>query len=65
MSSSGIVKDPVTGFIYNTDHAAYEKYKLQRKAVIEKINNTNRIEKLEKDVSEIKQLLLEIKNGMT
>lgn len=63
-----LVRDTTTGAILNTDINEYNEYKLKKKIRdqenLEKIKLNNRVEKLESDISEIKNLLLElIKTG--
>jgi alpha-galactosidase/6-phospho-beta-glucosidase family protein len=53
----GFVKDTHTGAILNTDNASLKAYK-QRKKVMAK--QTDRLDKLEEDVTQIKHLLSEI-----
>jgi len=61
-----LVRDTTTGAILNTDINEYNDYKMkkalrdQEKMEKEKINN--RINKIETDISEIKQLLLSLLN---
>ena len=53
----GLVKDSISGAVLNVDNAKLEAYKRQKQF----INNTNRtndrIEKVERDLSDIKDML--------
>lgn len=57
-----LVRDMTTGAILNTDINEYNEYKLKKKIrdqeTIEKNKLYNRVDKIESDISEIKQLLL-------
>lgn len=49
--------------LLNTNQSKLEAYKLERKRLQEASLNNNRINKLENELSEIKQLLRELING--
>lgn len=61
-----LVRDTTTGAILNTDVNEYNDYKIKKKIRdqenLEKLRMNNRVEKLENDISEIKQLLLTMIN---
>ena len=61
-----LVLDTTTGAIINTDVNEYNDYKIKKKIRdqenLEKLRMNNRVEKLENDISEIKQLLLTMIN---
>ena len=54
-------RDPKTGAILNTDRSEYEKYVAQREA---KELDKERLNKLESEISEIKQLLVKLTTGI-
>jgi hypothetical protein len=53
----GLVKDPVSGAILNIDNTKLAAYKKQKRAFEIAQNTTQRLDKLEGDMSEIKQML--------
>lgn len=57
-----LVRDMITGAILNTDTNEYNEYKLKKKIrdqeTIEKNKLYNRVDKIENDISEIKELLM-------
>jgi wobble nucleotide-excising tRNase len=57
-----LVRDTTTGAILNTDINEYNEYKLKKKIrdqeIIEKNKLYNRVDKIENDISEIKELLI-------
>lgn len=57
-----LVRDMTTGAILNTDINEYNEYKLKKKnrdqETIEKNKLYNRVDKIENDISEIKELLM-------
>jgi len=55
----GLVRDPNTNAIINTNKDDYENYKRQREA---KLKEKEKVEKIEFDVNSIKNDLDEIKN---
>ena len=56
----GMVKDLTSGAILNVDNGGLDAYRRQ-KAVLESAKSTNkRIDKLENDVGEIKQMLQQL-----
>ncbi len=59
-----LVRDTTTGAILNTDINEYNDYKLKKKIrdqeAIEKSKLYNRVDKIENDISEIKELLMNI-----
>jgi hypothetical protein len=59
--NSNLSRDPKTGAIVNTDRSEYEKYVAQRKT---KQLDKERLNKLESEISEIKQLLVKLTTGI-
>ena len=59
--NSNLSRDPKTGAIVNTDRSEYEKYFAQREA---KELDKERLNKLESEISEIKQLLVKLTTGI-
>ena len=59
--NSNLKRDPKTGAILNTDRSEYEKYVAQREA---KELDKERLNKLESEISEIKQLLVKLTTGI-
>ena len=59
--NSNLSRDPKTGAIVNTDRSEYEKYVAQRKT---KQLDNERLNKLESEISEIKQLLVKLTTGI-
>lgn len=53
----GLVKDPQSGAILNVDNSRLEAYKKQKAALSLNIENNERINKVEKDLNEIKEML--------
>lgn len=58
-----LIVDRNHGTLLNTNKNKLEAYKLERKRLQEANLNSNRINKLENELSEIKQLLRELING--
>lgn len=56
----GLVKDPDSGAVLNVDNTKLESYKKQKAAMMMNVQNTQRIDKVEKDLTEIKQMLSEL-----
>ena len=54
-------RDPKTGAILNTDRSEYEKYVAQREA---RQLDKERLNKLESEISEIKELLVKLTTGI-
>ena len=59
--NSNLKRDPKTGAIVNTDRSEYEKYIAQRDA---KQLDKDRLDKMESELSEIKQLLVKLTTGI-
>lgn len=56
----GLVKDPDSGAVLNVDNAKLEAYK-KRKSLMEANNkNAERINKVENDIQEIKEMLSQL-----
>jgi hypothetical protein len=53
----GIVKDPTSGAILNVDNQKLSAYKKQKQMFIDGMKNSERIQKVEQDLEEIKYML--------
>jgi len=53
----GFVKDLTTGAILNIDNAKLESYRKQKQLINNSIKNNERIDRVEKDLTEIKSML--------
>ena len=53
----GIVKDPNSGAILNVDNRKLSAYKKQKQMMIDNMRNAERIQKVENDLEEIKNML--------
>lgn len=53
----GLVKEPSSQAILNVDNQRLEAYKRQRALLSRSVDATKRIESVEKDVSQIKEML--------
>lgn len=62
-TSPGYVIDESTKAVINIDNSGYQKILEQRKKNKEMSQLNNRVEKLENDISEIKELLIKALNG--
>lgn len=56
----GLVKDVDSGAVLNVDNTKLESYKKQKAAMMMNVQNTQRIDRVEKDLNEIKQMLSEL-----
>ena len=56
----GLVKDPNSGAVLNVDYAALDAYKKKKSFYKNQQNEMKRIDKIENDVSEIKQMLQQL-----
>jgi hypothetical protein len=59
----GLVKDKKSGAILNVDHKSLQAYRRQKRFMDDSHKNSFRLDKVEKDISEIKEMfqqLLEI-----
>lgn len=56
----GLVKDSETGAILNVDTSKLEAYRKQKRFIEERKIESYRIQKVEKDLSEIKSLLQDL-----
>lgn len=56
----GLVEDPVSGAILNINNAALEAYKKQKRVLEASKDSTKRIDKLENDINDIKQMLQQL-----
>ena len=66
-NKEGLVRDLSTGAVINTNRTDYENY-LQRKNAAKELNNqikqnSDKIEKIESDVTEIKEMLAMLIKG--
>jgi predicted RNase H-like nuclease (RuvC/YqgF family) len=66
-NKEGLVRDLSTGAVINTNRTDYENY-LQRKNAVKQLNNqikqnSDKIEKIESDVTEIKEMLAMLIKG--
>jgi hypothetical protein len=53
----GIVKDPTSGAILNVDNRKLSAYKKQKQMIMDGMKNSERIQKVEQDLEEIKNML--------
>lgn len=53
----GLVKDPNSGAILNVDNAKLEQYRKQKQVFEDRNRDKERINKIENDLNEIKQML--------
>lgn len=60
---SSFVKDTESGAFINTDDAAYQRFKAQREASKTTTELCERMNAVEGDLREIKNLLLQVVNG--
>lgn len=56
----GLVKDPVSGAILNVDNSKLEAYRKQKQNAAKASEAHERIDKVEKDLTEIKQMLQQL-----
>lgn len=56
----GLVKDPESGAVLNVDNAKLDAYRKQKRFMEERSRESYRIQKVEKDLCEIKNLLQEL-----
>jgi hypothetical protein len=56
----GIVKDPNSGAILNVDNRKLSAYKKQKQMMIDNMRNAERIQKVENDLEEIKNMLSQL-----
>jgi hypothetical protein len=56
----GLVKDSFSGAVLNVDNAKLDAYKKQKNAMNMNMRNNERIEKVEKDLQEIKAMLSQL-----
>lgn len=56
----GLVKDPNSGAILNVDNSRLEAYKKQKQFMETNMRNIERINKVEKDLNEIKEMLSQL-----
>jgi hypothetical protein len=56
----GLVEDPVSGAILNINNAALEAYKKQKRVLESSKDSSKRIDKLEDDINDIKQMLQQL-----
>jgi hypothetical protein len=56
----GLVKDPASGAILNVDAAKLAEYKKKKKFMMDRMSDSERLNKLESDMGEIKDLLRQL-----
>lgn len=56
----GLVKDPHSGAVLNVDNRRLEAYKRQKQYMASSLKNNERIEKVENDLNEIKEMLAQL-----
>lgn len=56
----GLVKDPNSGAVLNVDNLKLESYKKQKAAMSLNMQNNERINKVEQDLNEIKEMLSQL-----
>lgn len=61
--NDGYMKDTTTGAFINTDDASYARFMAQRASIKKSNDLCNRIDAVENDMREIKNLLLQVVNG--
>lgn len=61
--TEGFMKDTSTGAFINTDDASYARFVAQRASIKKSNDLCNRIDAVENDLREIKNLLLQVLNG--
>lgn len=59
------IKDRVNGAVINRDVKSFNKFKEERNRILEQQRLANEVNQLKSDVTEIKQLLLQLVNGKT
>lgn len=61
--TEGYMKDTTSGAFINTDDASYARFMAQRASLKKSNDLCNRIDAVENDLREIKNLLLQVVNG--
>lgn len=61
--NEGYMKDTSSGAFINTDDASYARFVAQRASIKKSNDLCNRIDAVENDLREIKNLLLQVVNG--
>lgn len=56
----GLVKDPQSGAVLNIDNAKLDAYRKQKKYYEESKTNSSRLDNLENDIGEIKNMLQQL-----
>lgn len=56
----GFAKDPKSGAILNTDNDRLRAYKKQKRIMQETVRSSQRLDKLEQDMSDVKSMLMQI-----
>lgn len=56
----GLMKDPQSGAVLNVDNTKLEAYKKRKQFMEANIKNTDRINKVENDIQEIKEMLSQL-----
>lgn len=56
----GLVKDPYSGAVLSVDNARLDAYKKQKQAMQMNSKNSERLDKVEQDLTEIKDMLMQL-----
>lgn len=56
----GLMKDPQSGAVLNVDNSKLDAYKKRKQFMENNIKNTDRINKVENDIQEIKEMLSQL-----
>lgn len=56
----GLMKDPNSGAVLNVDNTKLDAYKKRKQFMEANIKNTDRINKVENDIQEIKEMLSQL-----
>jgi hypothetical protein len=56
----GLVKDPISGAVLNVDNNALENYRKQKQNVLKADLAIERLDKVENDLNDIKQMLQQL-----
>lgn len=56
----GLVKDPISGAVLNVDKSKLEAYKKQKQLALKASAANDRLDKVENDINDIKQMLQQL-----
>jgi hypothetical protein len=56
----GLVKDPISGAVLNVDKSKLEAYKKQKQLALKASAANDRLDKVETDINDIKQMLQQL-----